>query len=1094
MKLLILLLTILLIFPLTAAATEYYVDKNRAGARDSNAGTNPAAPWATIGKCANTIRAGDRCNVAPGGVYDERVTETTDGTAVNRLVYRALSGSPRPKVRAFTISSADYVTIEGFEITNQGMPSGSSDILNSVQITGANTGVTVLNNYIHHTNVAAIGHGSSRFLTIRGNQISNVGTSVSVMGGHAAFLGLYGQPNSDVLIEENTVSYASDYLNPYGTRYVYRNNVLGPAHPLNPIHIDGVQANGITTNSLMEGNVSIDNASSDNHLVLLHSEGSNGWIIRHNLTYRSKGMISLRYSDNTSVYNNTFVDNYDYYPSNYQVYAGNSSVNNVFLNNIWYRSVSPTGGIYLVESGSSISRDYDLTFGTGDPNELHDVVGNPRFVNAAGGDFHIQRESPARDAGGPLTTVRSNDSGNGATLFVGNVSMFQDGWAGAQKDWIAIGSVDNMVQISSINRNNNSIVLASPARRNPGDPVWLYKNSRGEQVLHGLTADIGAFEYIPPRFSIDQTSSQVRFTGSWKEEAGRSFTGLSARLGNAAGSRASFTFVGDSVTWISYRSEWSGIAKVYVDGLLKAELDLFAPSARPGAEFTQNGLPWGSHTITIEVTGRKHAASKAAWVWVDGFEYTGLPLASPLTMQENDAERPAAPGISLTTPGRSTLQVGFAEWRGTASAAQAGFAILANRRQGILISETAIPGSHLIQNGRIFAEISQTVNTGIAIANPSEWDASVSFYITDRNGMQVNQGSFSLPAHTQLARFLTESPFNAPAELSGSLTFSANSPLTAVALRSLTNERSEFLVTALPIAEVDAARPAPLYVPHFADGGGWSTQFVLVNPTDSEISGNLEFLGHGGSNSAEGFSVMVDGRLTTSIVYNIPPRSSRSYSTMGYTSDSRVGAAVVTPADSDAAPAAIAILNYRNAGITVGITGVPAMDSGNVFRVYVENTESAGVRTGLALMNTSGRDEQIDLELIQPNGSPSGMKGSIAIPSLGHRALFLNQIPGFEAIPASFKGILRVSSTHSGNIAVVGLRGRLNERSDFLATAIPAMNGTEVAQSRIYFPHVVDGDGYTTQFITFGGFSFQPGGGNLAIYGQSGTDLNLDLR
>ena len=32
-------------------------------------------------------------------------------------------------------------------------------------------------------------------------------------------------------------------------------------------------------------------------------------------------------------------------------------------------------------------------------------------------------------------------------------------------------------------------------------------------------------------------------------------------------------------------------------------------------------LTAGSHTITVETTGRKNAAAKSAWVWVDAFEF-----------------------------------------------------------------------------------------------------------------------------------------------------------------------------------------------------------------------------------------------------------------------------------------------------------------------------------------------------------------------------------------------------------------------------------------------------------------------------------------
>ena len=71
-------------------------------------------------------------------------------------------------------------------------------------------------------------------------------------------------------------------------------------------------------------------------------------------------------------------------------------------------------------------------------------------------------------------------------------------------------------------------------------------------------------------------------------------------------------------------------------------------------------------------------------------------------------------------------------------------------------------------------------------------------------------------------------------------------PIGVVALRGFTNERSEFLLTALTVVEVGTTPPGGLTVPHFADGGGWTTQVVLVNPGDNAIDGTVQFLERSG--------------------------------------------------------------------------------------------------------------------------------------------------------------------------------------------------------------------------------------------------------
>ena len=68
-------------------------------------------------------------------------------------------------------------------------------------------------------------------------------------------------------------------------------------------------------------------------------------------------------------------------------------------------------------------------------------------------------------------------------------------------------------------------------------------------------------------------------------------------------------------------------------------------------------------------------------------------------------------------------------------------------------------------------------------------------------------------------------------------------------------------------------------------------------------------------------------------------------------------------------------------------------------------------------------------------------------------------------------------------IAVTGLRGRYNERGDFLITTTPPMNEATATAGDLLFPHIVAGSGYNTQIIIYG----QPGSGGLYLVGQDGA-------
>jgi hypothetical protein len=49
-------------------------------------------------------------------------------------------------------------------------------------------------------------------------------------------------------------------------------------------------------------------------------------------------------------------------------------------------------------------------------------------------------------------------------------------------------------------------------------------------------------------------------------------------------------------------------------------------------------------------------------------------------------------------------------------------------------------------------------------------------------------------------------------------------------MRSLSNERNDFLLTTFPIADADRAASSPIVFPQIADGGGYVTQFILLSP------------------------------------------------------------------------------------------------------------------------------------------------------------------------------------------------------------------------------------------------------------------------
>ncbi len=130
----------------------------------------------------------------------------------------------------------------------------------------------------------------------------------------------------------------------------------------------------------------------------------------------------------------------------------------------------------------------------------------------------------------------------------------------------------------------------------------------------------------------EQNNAAVQATGTWYPNSGAFNSGGSAILAMDSASQAKFTFTGTGVNWIGFRDPWSGIAQVYVDGVLKGTVDTYsATQLSQTVVYSVSGLTNVSHTITIAVTGTKDAASGGEWVWVDAFDVTVVSTTTATT-------------------------------------------------------------------------------------------------------------------------------------------------------------------------------------------------------------------------------------------------------------------------------------------------------------------------------------------------------------------------------------------------------------------------------------------------------------------------------
>ncbi len=456
-------------------------------------------------------------------------------------------------------------------------------------------------------------------------------------------------------------------------------------------------------------------------------------------------------------------------------------------------------------------------------------------------------------------------------------------------------------------------------------------------------------------------------------------------------------------------------------------------------------------------------------------------------------------GLSLlTSGGGSTSQVAYTRIQpDSGSTTPSGVAIFGFTSNGVLVSETGVPAGPLVQSGRIHVVFSGSLNTGIAIANPNDQVATIDFFFTDTtlDVPDFANDSMTVGAGQQLSRFMSEAPFSLQDGTTVTFTFSSSVPISVVALRGRTTTRGDFLTSSLPITPVSSTSTETVYLPHFAAGGGWTTDIVLVNPTENTLTGILGFI-NPGTETIPGLQtgISVGGFFPQPVFsYSIGPKGSTVLQTTeSVFSAVKVGSVQIVPG-GDIAPSAQVIFSLVNAdGVVVSEAGVPAAETGNTFRMYAEASgtplTAGAIQSGVAIRNIGFVNATVNLELTGLDGNLIGTN-SIIVPASGQRALFVD-----ELFTAPFKGVLRVSSSEQ-TIAMTALRGRTNERNEFLTTTtVPINEAASSTTAEFLFPHLVDGGGWSTQTILFSGTAGQVANGLMRFFGTDGQPIELTLQ
>ena len=400
---------------------------------------------------------------------------------------------------------------EGGDGLRIGFPTGTGGTNPATATTGSNQHITVENNLI-----AGVGHAP----------MDSYGTELVVKNNVIHNEPWYPANNMGLVPGYAPTGYLNAAYNGlYGHRCYQMTDDFGRPHTHNLLEGNRIGYGSVNPNN--DGADCMDLAAPENivRYNCLYGAMNNGLMFKYGYNYTSgNGGCSNR------VYNNTIYTNgwgYPYYATStngflpkpmtgiYYYYVNSKTFGNVIKNNI-------ISGSY---SASMAGRYWDIYPTTNNivTNNFVSANGDPCFVNPDVSatastvlpNLNLRQASPAIGQGIPLTQA-VGDGTQSCALAAADVLYFQDGTWGADltwgvtlfPDWVAVGTATNVVEIQSINYANNTITLKSPITWHDRDPIWLYKNSSGQQVLFGTSPDIGAAPY-PYRLTVTAASTNI---------------------------------------------------------------------------------------------------------------------------------------------------------------------------------------------------------------------------------------------------------------------------------------------------------------------------------------------------------------------------------------------------------------------------------------------------------------------------------------------------------------------------------------------------------------------------------------------------------
>ncbi len=380
--------------------------------------------------------------------------------------------------------------------------------------------------------------------------------------------------------------------------------------------------------------------------------------------------------------------------------------------------------------------------------------------------------------------------------------------------------------------------------------------------------------------------------------------------------------------------------------------DLTAPATSQPVVFPQiaAGGGYGTQLVLINTSSQK-LTGRIVFTGSDGkplsvrlkdssssqFQYAIEPQG--VYRAEFDRPEGLAAGYAVLTPD-------------TGTPTPSGTAIFRYSQNGSLVTEAGVAGTTPTTSARIFVDNAGSY-TGVALANPSDQPALITYALLDRFGSLVDSTTRTLQARNHIAIFAHELFPNLVPGFTGLLEINSPVPVVPITLKLTNNEINEPILTTLPVADLTKeAKNTSFIFAQIAIGSGFSTRLIFLNTSKTKADGGtLSYFQSDGTP----MTIPQGGKTGSQFTYSL---------TEG-------GGAQFLPGNALKAASIIIVDSMSGTG-----TGEVSVNEGNSFRPSLLVTDSAGkVRDDFDLQFSS---LSTDVATIDTTGNIQGRKAGFS--------------------------------------------------------------------------------------------------------------------